>query len=329
LPWKAVGGYLAIAAIGLLLVIRLPAPGGGASASAPAPGSASVPAAAFANHVPPAASGARPGLGDLLAWLATGSTDGPFALLRAVLPGFGLGGATGASPVESAPPTLPDPPAPDNLHSSVHRPVPADAPAPTPVMAYGVRPRVLLYETDPTAVGVASELASDLFSGYGVPVLLLRTPFGGIDPYLAAQAGIEAAMKAHPSIQVLLDIHADQPAAGEPLTAMVGGAPAARVMIVVGDSQTLPEPNWRENAAWAVQLAGALAHAYPGLLRTHQGYAFYSDGGRFDQQLSPAALLLAIGGPGVPAAAELRGADLLAEVLGPMIHAGSYPGFSP
>jgi stage II sporulation protein P len=311
LAWRALGGYLALAAVGLLLALRGPARGGAAAASS-----------AWAPPEPPA--GRTVAVGDVLAWVATGSADGPFALLRAVLPGMGLPAPTAGGRAVSPPSQPPDPP--DTLHATIHHPLASDEPAPAPFTVYGVGPRVLVYETDPGAAALGRELARDLFSGYGIPTAYIRTPFGGLDPYLAAEPALEAAMRAYPTLRVLFDIHADQPAAGEALTAEVAGAPAARVMIVVGDDATLPEPDWRQNAAWALQLAAAIRQRYPGLLRTYQGRPFYADGGRFDQQLSPAALLLAIGGRGVPPDQELRSADLLAEVLGPLIRAGRYPG---
>ncbi len=313
MPWRALGGYLALAAAGLLLALRLPAAG---AVSALAPGSA-----------PNAPAGPRLAVGDVLAWLATGSTDGPYALLRAVVPGLGLGPAPGPTPARAPatalppapPPSLPDPPG--NLHQTVHHPLPADLPPPSSLVLYGVNPLVLIYQTDPSADAAVQRLASDLFAGYGIPVAHLRTRFTGLDPYLAAESRIKSLMRQYPSLHVLLDVHAD----GQPATAIVGGQPAAPVMIVVGDDQTLPEPSWRRNAAWAVQVAAAIERVHPGLLRSYLGAPFYTDGGRFDQQLSPAALLLEIGGHGEPTALEMRGVDLLAEALGPLIRAGQYP----
>ena len=317
LPWRALAGYFGLALLGLLLAIRLPGSG-------PALGVSAVPAAASTSGLAPLVAGRAPRLavGDILAWLATGSADGPVALLRSVLPGFGLAAAAPQVPAAAPQPAPPSPP--DNLAQTVHHPLATDAPGAGPVMVLGVHPLVLVYETDPAAGVVASELARDLFSGYGIAVVHLTAPFTGVDPYPAAQAAVQALMARWPTLRVLLDVHADQPA-GEPLTAQIEGAPTARLMIVVGDSQTLPEPNWRQNAAWAIQVGAAAQRAHPGLLRPYQGRAFYADGGRFNQQLSPAALLLAIGGRGVPADAELRGADRAAQVLGPMLEAGQYP----
>lgn len=340
MPWRALGGYLALAAVGLVLVLRLPGAGSVAAFAAGGPAASAQP-------------GPRLAVGDLLAWLATGSANGPFALLRTVLPGIGLPvapatpatpasaastaqGSTAPAPVSSTAPApavpgaapratrpsplqLPDPPG--NLHQTIHHPLPSDTPPPGNLVVYGVDPLVLIYQTDPTATAVGQRLAADLFAGYGIPVAQLRTAFTGLDPYLAAQARVQALMRQYPTLHILLDVHADAP----PATAIVAGRPAAPVMLVVGDNQTLPDPGWRRNAAWAVQVAAAIERTYPGLLRSYLGAPFYTDGGRFDQQLSPAALLLEIGGRGEPARLEMRGADLLAEVLGPMIRAGQYP----
>jgi stage II sporulation protein P len=291
-----------LAAAGLLLVLRPPAAG---AVAALAPGGASAP------------SGPRLAVGDVLSWLATGSPDGPYALLRTVLPGMGLAAAP-AHPA-AAPPQLPDPP--NRLRQRIHHPLPLEDAAPSDLVLYGVRPLVLIYQTDPTAGPVGRRLAQDLFSGYGIPVAHLQATFSGLDPYLAAETRLQALMRSYPSLHVLLDVHADAP----PATATVAGGPAAPVMIVVGTDQTLPDPSWRQNAAWAVQVAAAIERTYPGLLRSYLGSAFYTDGGRFNQQLSPAALLLEIGGRGEAASLEMRGTDLLAEVLGPMIQAGQYP----
>jgi stage II sporulation protein P len=176
-------------------------------------------------------------------------------------------------------------------------------------------------------VRVGAELADALFSEYGIPVAHLTTRFdqqGRMDAFVRSLAGVSAVLRQYPTLHILLDVHRDDAPRAE-TTATVDGRSTARIMIVVGDNETLPEPDWQRNAAWAAELAQAIDRAHPGLLRTYQGRPYYSDGGRFNQQLSPAALLFEIGGQDNTLAEELRAADLLAGVLAGMIRAGDYP----
>lgn len=338
---RAVAGYAGLCLLGALLAIR------------PDP---AAPALATPAVDPLVAERAGPvGAGDVISWLVTGGRPGgPLGLLRTVLPG--IAGLPPARP-PAVPVTAPaagrvtpktTPAAGRAVPNLLRRPavLPAATPAVEgPLVVFGLHPLVLIYHThgqesflpatgkllspDPQqdVVRLGAALAGDLFSEYGIPAAHLRTAFdapGTVGAYVRSLAGVQKVLARHPSLHLLLDLHRDQAPAPQ-TTAVIGGQGVARVMIVVGDDQTLPEPNWRRNAAWAVEMASAFRRAYPGLLRTYQGHPYYSDGGRFNQQLSPAALLLEIGGTHNTMAEELRGVQLVARVLAGMIRAGRYP----
>jgi stage II sporulation protein P len=278
--------------------------------------------------------------------LAAVRASAPYVLLRTEIPGLDLlepgpEGGTGGGEVPPAPAATP-------AVGGGGQPAPAADPE---AVAYGDDPLVLVYHTHAeesflpvlppgtpadqaftadrsrSVVRVGDELARVLYGSYGLPVLHLRTRFdaqGRIGAYVRSLAGVQAAMREHPRLHVLLDVHRDD-APRAATTAVVGGRPTARILVVVGNDQTLPNPGWRRNAAWAEAIVRAGEARYPGLFRTYEGRPYYSDGGRFNQHLSPAALLFEIGGQENTLEEALRGADLLASILGPMIRAGAYP----
>ncbi len=130
---------------------------------------------------------------------------------------------------------------------------------------------------------------------------------------------IEAQLAAHPTIQMVIDVHRDAAADadGQPITrtAEVNGEPVAQLMLVVGtDEGGLYHPNWRDNLSWALKLQAVLDRSWPGLcrhidLRTE----------RFNQHATAGSLLVEVGASGNTLKQALVSARLLGEGLADLI----------
>lgn len=115
--------------------------------------------------------------------------------------------------------------------------------------------------------------------------------------YNHARESTEAILAQYPSIRLILDLHRDaaDTASGQMATqASVGQTDSAQLMIVVGTgSGGLSHPNWEENCALALKLQTVLEKEDPGICRDLT--LSYS---RYNQHLSPGALLVEVGAAG-------------------------------
>jgi len=128
-------------------------------------------------------------------------------------------------------------------------------------------------------------------------------------------------LQQYPSIRVVLDIHRDavESADGKQLayTVGMGEKQVAQLMMVVGtDAGGLTHPNWKDNMALAVKLHAQLEKLVPGICRP---ISFRTQ--RFNQDLSPGAILIEVGAAGntrqeALLAAEQLSAGLLALAYG-------------
>lgn len=126
---------------------------------------------------------------------------------------------------------------------------------------------------------------------------------------------IEAQLAAHPSIDIVLDIHRDalEDADGNalPRRVQVAGEDCAQLMLVVGtDEGGLYHPNWRENLSFALKLQALLNRDYPGLCRD---LSLRRE--RFNQQFTPCSLLVEVGAAGNTLDEALRAARCLADAI--------------
>ena len=90
--------------------------------------------------------------------------------------------------------------------------------------------------------------------------------------YRKALNTIEATLKEHPSIQVVLDVHRDAMTNSNDeiykVVTDVDGEKVAQVMLVVGTNQMgLPNDHWQENLKFAMKCQEAINQSYPGLTR--------------------------------------------------------------
>lgn len=130
--------------------------------------------------------------------------------------------------------------------------------------------------------------------------------------YSHAQEAIQSILEENPGIRLILDLHRDaaDTAYGQMVTqASVAGADAAQLMLVVGTgSGGLGNSHWEENCALALKLQVVLERENPGICRDL--VLSYS---RYNQHLSPGALLVEVGAAGNTLDEALVAAGALAQ----------------
>lgn len=163
-------------------------------------------------------------------------------------------------------------------------------------------------------VSIGDELARILEEG-GIGVLHDRQvhdypSYNGA--YTHARKAIAAALAEYPTIQIILDIHRD--AAGEGKNQMrtevrIGEQMSAQLMLIVASgSAALPQEHWQENLSLALKLQVILERLCPGIMRP-----ICLRPQRFNQDLSPGALLVEVGAAGNTHAEAILAARQLAQ----------------
>ena len=93
--------------------------------------------------------------------------------------------------------------------------------------------------------------------------------------------------------------------------AVVDGADASQLMVVVAaGTEIRPVPRWQENLALGLKLQVLLERTAPGITR----YVNLR-GSRFNQDLSPGAVLVEVGAAGDTHEKALNAAEVLAEAI--------------
>ncbi|MBR4016439.1 MAG: stage II sporulation protein P [Oscillospiraceae bacterium] len=138
--------------------------------------------------------------------------------------------------------------------------------------------------------------------------------------YGNSRAAAQDYLEKYPSIRLVLDLHRDSIADADgnqvAQTVFSEGSSLAPLMFVVGtDYGGLSHPQWQENLALALKLQTQLESICPGIcrninLRTQ----------RFNQDLSPGALLVEVGSSGNQRGEALRAAEVLAEGILSLAH---------
>lgn len=136
------------------------------------------------------------------------------------------------------------------------------------------------------------------------------------EAYINSRETVQQWLTRYPSISLVIDLHRD--AAGETVSgqlqtsAVVNGEDSAQLMIVVGSNAGgRNHPNWKQNMALAAKLHAQLEKRFPGLCRP---ISFRTE--RFNQDLSPGALLVEVGAAGDTLEQALVAAAALAEGIG-------------
>ena len=131
--------------------------------------------------------------------------------------------------------------------------------------------------------------------------------------YAASRATAQKYLSRYPSIQLVLDLHRDaaDTAPNTQLTthAAVNGKSSAQLMFVIGtDGTGLTHPHWQENMSLAVKLQAVLEKKHPGICRSVN-----LRGERFNQDLSPGAMIVEVGAAGDTLEKALVAIEALAE----------------
>lgn len=133
--------------------------------------------------------------------------------------------------------------------------------------------------------------------------------------YGRSLTAVEKAMEEHPSISLVLDIHRDaiSDADGSPykVVSNVAGVNAAQMSFIIGtDGGGLEHPEWRENLKLAAAVQQRLLEDYPTLMRP-----ISVRNSRYNQHVSPGALLVEMGAAGNSLDEALLSARLLGKAL--------------
>lgn len=130
--------------------------------------------------------------------------------------------------------------------------------------------------------------------------------------YMNAREATEENLEENPTVSLVLDLHrdaADTPTGQMDTSAQVNGQESAQVMIVVGsDAGGLEHPGWQDNLALGLKLQAQLDQMYPGLCRPLNVCTQ-----RFNEDLSPGALLIEVGAAGNSHEEAMVAARALAE----------------
>ena len=153
--------------------------------------------------------------------------------------------------------------------------------------------------TDYNMISIGKELQQILQSG-GIRVIHDTTMHDQPSysaSYSQSRKSIKAYLQEYPSICFVLDLHRDAVENNKgkqvSFTAEYQGNTAAQLMLVVGTDVNLSHPDWPENMSLAVKLHAQLERDFPGICRP---ISFRSQ--RFNQDLSPGALLVEVGSAG-------------------------------
>lgn len=163
---------------------------------------------------------------------------------------------------------------------------------------------------------VAATLADTLSKDYGIPVVRSTTIHDYPDftmAYANSEKTLKRMLAANPSVMVALDVHRDAGLPSPPVVE-IEGQKVAQVLIIVGSNARLEHPNWRQNEAFARQLAKKMDELYPGLclgVRVQEG--------RYNQHLLPRALLLEFGSDNNTLQEAETSARMVARVLAAVI----------
>ena len=177
-------------------------------------------------------------------------------------------------------------------------------------------------DTDHNMVSVGDYVAELLEAG-GISVLHDRTLHDSPSyeaSYNNSRASAQNYLKAFPSIRLVLDLHRDsyEDEEGNQIvrTVFSEGNTLAQLMFVVGtDYGGYTHPQWQENFALALKLQTQLEEICPGICRS-----INLRSQRFNQDLSPGALLVEVGASGNTRQEALGAAKVLAEGILSLAH---------
>ncbi len=182
------------------------------------------------------------------------------------------------------------------------------------------------YRTTDTRFNVVQvgDRLTEVLEENGIQTIHCRTMFDSPaynGSYGRSLEEIERQLEAHPSIQIVIDLHRDdislENGGKMSLDWQSDGQEYARMMFVIGsDASGLRHDNWEQNLNWAVNLQAKLDAAYPGLMR-----AVNLRKQRFNQHLRPGSMIIECGASGNTLTQALRSIALFGNFLAAELNA--------
>lgn len=177
-------------------------------------------------------------------------------------------------------------------------------------------------------IAVGKVLAEEL-TALGVDVLHDTTVHDYPDynsSYYNCLQSIRGWQEQYPGIQMVIDLHRDavenEQGQAVAMLSEQEGVDAARLMLVVGtDEGGLEHPGWQQNLANALKLQSVLIGQYPGLCRSVDLRTE-----RFNQHVSPGAVLVEVGTTGNTLTQAKASARMLAQAVAKTIDKMQQPG---
>ena len=135
--------------------------------------------------------------------------------------------------------------------------------------------------------------------------------------YDRSGAAVRQLLEANPSIRVVIDLHRDSLGGARTEYPLPDGGTSAQVMLLLTTGENgLYHPSWRENLKLGLELQNRMELDHPGLARP-----LYLSPARYNQHLSPGALLVEVGTDANTLAEAKQAALLFAGCLGQVLEA--------
>ncbi len=133
--------------------------------------------------------------------------------------------------------------------------------------------------------------------------------------YDRSGAAVRQLLEANPSIRVVIDLHRDSLGGRRTEYLLPDGTRSAQVMLLLTTGENgLYHPSWRENLKLGLELQNRMELDYPGLARP-----LFLSPARYNQHLSPGALLVEVGTDANTLAEAKQAARLFADCLGQVL----------
>lgn len=107
--------------------------------------------------------------------------------------------------------------------------------------------------------------------------------------YIKSKDTVNSLLADYPDLKMLIDLHRDA-GVSQKQTVTIDGKESALLLFIVGNSQYVSNPHWKENYALARQVANRLQERYPGIVKDVR-----LQSGGYNQNISPNVLLIEVG----------------------------------
>ncbi len=139
------------------------------------------------------------------------------------------------------------------------------------------------------------------------------------DAYNHCRKSVQAYLQQYPSIRLVLDLHRDAATNADGSQFSTGiqanGEKIAQLMFVCGSDRLAQHPQWQENLSLALKLQVLMEQEFTGITRRT-----LLRNSRFNQDLSPGALLVEFGAAGNTHSEALRAVPVLGEAIAALMH---------